>query len=115
MECKQCKHRISTVDVANIAVAHWRETILKDDCENRHAISLPLLPERLDIAAYTYSYHVDGGCYRENDPFWGNKDVRTMLMRLRFDEHAASHRKSCFKKVNQYVVVPFFVLTCTLC
>ena len=30
--------------------------------------------------------------------FWGNKDVRDTLLRLRFDEHGWYHRASCFKK-----------------
>ena len=75
VECKQCKQRVSTVDIANFLLAYWRETILKDECENRYDTTFPLLPERLDIAACTYSYHLGGVCYGENDPFWGNKDV----------------------------------------
>ena len=60
--------------------------------------SVPLIPERLGIAAYIYSYHVDSLCYRVKDLFWGNKDVQTMLLRMRFDEHASSHGKSYFKR-----------------
>ena len=59
---------------------------------------LPLSDERLDIAAYTYSYHMDGGIVKMKDAFWGDGDVRSALLRLRFDEHGLSHRASCFKK-----------------
>ena len=40
---------------------------------------LPMIPERLDMAAYTYSYHMDGGCVPQDDPFWGNFDARTAM------------------------------------
>jgi len=33
-----------------------------------------------------------------DNAFWGNKDVRDTLLRLRFDEHGWNHRASCFKK-----------------
>jgi len=28
------------------------------------------------MAAYTFAYHMNGGCALENDPFWGDKNVR---------------------------------------
>ena len=67
-----------------------------------------LLLERLDIAVDTYSYHVDASCYRVKDPFWGNKDAQTMLLRMHSDEHASSHRKTCFKKVSDSVVAAIY-------
>jgi hypothetical protein len=57
-----------------------------------------MLRERLDIAAYTYSYHMEGGCKEESDPFWGSANVRTALLHQRFNYHDPSHRPSCFKK-----------------
>ena len=41
---------------------------------------------------------MDGGCIELDNAFWGNKDVRDVLLRLRFDEHGWNHRASCFKK-----------------
>ena len=61
-------------------------------------IKSPLSPERLDIAAYRHSYDMDGGCIEMDNAFWGNKDVRDTLLRLRFDEHGWNHCASCFKK-----------------
>ena len=61
-------------------------------------IKLPLSNERLDMAAYRHSYDMTDGCIKLDNAFWGNKDVRDILLRLRFDEHGWNHRASCFKK-----------------
>ncbi len=59
---------------------------------------IPLSKERLDMAAYMFSYHMKRGCVVETDPFWGNVNVREALLRYRFEEHSFSHSASCFKK-----------------
>ena len=41
---------------------------------------------------------MDDGCIEVDNAFWGNKDVRDTLLRLRFDEHGWNHRASCLKK-----------------
>ena len=64
------------IDVINLALQRWKQEALKDDVAERLHTVLPLSNERLDIAAYTYSYHMDGGCIIEEDPFWGNEDLR---------------------------------------
>lgn len=114
MVCKQCKKPTSTIDIVNSALAYFRDNILRDKVKNRPDITVPLSPERLDIAAFTYTYHFNEGvCYKVEDPFWGNKDVRTMLLRLRFDEHASSHRRSCFKKVSAtYYYISWIQMSC---
>ncbi len=33
--------------------------------------NLVIAKENLDIAAYTTSYHMNGGCALEKDAFWG--------------------------------------------
>jgi hypothetical protein len=38
------------------------------------------------MAAYTFSYHMNGGCALEKDPFWGNSHVRETLLKYRFKE-----------------------------
>ncbi len=48
--------------------------------------NIPLSPARLDMAAYTFSYHMNGGCALEKDPFWGNSHVRETLLKYRFKE-----------------------------
>lgn len=59
--------------------------------------------EQLDVAAFSYSYHF---LYENNsvpagivpDSFWGDEDVRAILLRHRFEHHSISHTPSCFKK-----------------
>jgi hypothetical protein len=58
--------------------------------------------EQLNVAAYSYSYHI----LHENDKipqeilhlFWGDEDVRTIMLKHRFEHHAIFHVPSCFKK-----------------
>jgi len=42
----------------------------------------------LYIAAYTFSYHMNGGCALEKEAFWGNSHVRETLLKYRFEEHS---------------------------
>jgi hypothetical protein len=37
--------------------------------------------ERLDMAAYLYSYHMDHGCAKEKDKLWGNETFREALLK----------------------------------
>ncbi|KAL7524123.1 hypothetical protein ACHAXR_001615, partial [Thalassiosira sp. AJA248-18] len=97
LECKDCKELFSTTDIVNLALKRWRDSGPKH-IKSRLDTVLPISGERLDIAAYTYSYHMEGGCHPIKDEFWSNKDLRTMLLKHRFEEHAWSHRRSCFKK-----------------
>ena len=106
IKCKECKEETATIDTFNISIERWRDFALKDekrrnkDGKDRFECDakLPMLRERLDIAAYTYSYHMDGGSLLEKDPFWGSADIRTALLHQRFNYHDPSHRPSCFKK-----------------
>ena len=98
MECKDCGKQVSSIDVVNLALTRWKQIALKSSKHERHDTVLPMSPERLDMAAYTYSYNLDGGCAIEEDIFWGNKKLRDILLRVRFDEHEWCHRASCFKK-----------------
>lgn len=100
MFCRSCNKTISTTDIINQSLQKWKDICLpgKRAQDNRPDTILPISAERLDMAAYTYSYHTNGGCAFEFDPFWGNKTVRDILLKYRFEEHAKSHRASCFKK-----------------
>ena len=75
MKCPECKKQVSTTDIVNIALADWKTKILKDKVDMLLDISLPMSSRHLDIAAFTYSYHLEGGCYLEKHLFWGNKDI----------------------------------------
>jgi len=100
LECPVCNETISTPSLINLALARWKEYAIQGITESRPDLTLPISPERLDIAAYTYSYHMDGGCHPLKDPFWANEDIRAALLTLRFDEHSWRHRNACFKKVR---------------
>ncbi len=50
------------------------------------------------MAAYTFLYHMNGGCALETDPFWGNIHVQETLLKYRFEEHSSCLSASCFKK-----------------
>jgi hypothetical protein len=78
MYCGECNKLITTVDIVNMSLRRWRDTINPGNRvqHNRFNMNIPLSPERLDIAAYTFLYHMNGGCALEKDPFWGNSHVQ---------------------------------------
>jgi hypothetical protein len=55
---------------------------------------IPLSKERLDMAAYTFSYHMNGGCVLETDPF------RVMSM---FERHCSG---TDLKNIHLVIVHP---------
>ncbi len=75
--CGECNETITTVDIVIKSLQRWRDTINPGNRaqNNRPDTNIPLSPERLDIAAYTFSYHMNGGCALEKDAFWGNSHV----------------------------------------
>ena len=75
MECPECKKQVSATDIVNLALADWKTKILKGKVDMLSDISLPISSQQLDIAACTYLYHLEGGCYLEEHLFWGNKDI----------------------------------------
>jgi hypothetical protein len=87
MYCAQCDKTMSTVDIVNNSLKRWRDTVLSNERtqQNRPDTNIPLSPVRLDMAAYTFSYHMNGGCALEKDCFWGNMHVRKTLLKHRFD------------------------------
>ncbi len=100
MFCPDCEQTVSSIDIVNKALQRWKDCLIPGDRaqHNRPDTMIPLSKERLDMAAYTFSYHMNGGCFTETDPFWGNNSVRETLLRYRFEEHSFSHSASCFKK-----------------
>lgn len=102
LECDTCHKELSTEDIIDYTLKRWKALALQDlthrQQKTRTHTNLPLEPERLDIAAYTYSYHMEGGCQQINDKFWGDSKVRKVLLTLRFDQHDCNHRRACFKK-----------------
>ncbi len=100
MSCSDCGENISTSNIINHCLQEWRNTIIPGERSQhyRPGTIIPLSKERLDMAAYTFSYHMENGCAVKKDPFWGNKNVRELLLKYRFQEHSAYHKASCFKK-----------------
>ena len=100
MFCQDCNTTISTTDIINQSLQRWKDICLpgRRAQNNRPDTKLPISKERLDMAAYLHSYHMNEGCARLSDPFWGNKNIRDILLKYRFEEHSANHAGSCFKK-----------------
>jgi hypothetical protein len=66
------------------------------------------------MAANTFLYHMENGCAKENNPLWGNVNVRELLLKHRFDYHFACHKASCFKKGCEHrFLFPFMSTTNT--
>ena len=101
MFCEDCDNFSSTVDIVNQSLHEtWRDSIVSGESVQyiRPDTKIPLSAERLDMAAYTFSYHMGEGCALETDSFWGNIHVRETLLKYRFEEHSSWHCASCFKK-----------------
>ena len=100
MFCQSCNRNISTIDIINQSLQRWKDICLPGirAQDNRPDTIIPISKERLDMAAYLYSYHMNEGCAREFDPYWGKKEIRDILLKYRFEEHSANHAGSCFKK-----------------
>jgi hypothetical protein len=100
MSCSDCGEIISTPDIVNSCLQEWRDTIIPSNRlqGNRPDMIIPLSKDRLDMAAYTFTYHMENGCALVKDQFWGNKHIWELLLQYQFEEHSACHMASCFKK-----------------
>jgi hypothetical protein len=83
MSCSDCGKIISTSDVINSCLQLLRDTVISSNRlqDNRHNTIIPLYKERLDMAAYTFTYHMENGCALEKDCFGGNKHVWELLLK----------------------------------
>ncbi len=97
---QDCEHPISTTDIVNQSLKRWKDTIIQGARaqDKRPDTNILLSPERLDMAAYTFSYHMSEGCALESDPFWGHNDTRKTLLKYRFEKHSVCHCALWFKK-----------------
>jgi hypothetical protein len=100
MFCQDFEQTISTTEIVNQSLKRWKGTVIQGvrAQDNRPDTNIPFSPERLDMAAFTFLYHMNRGCALESHPFWGHNDIRETLLRYRFEEHSACHCASCFKK-----------------
>ncbi len=116
MYCPECGQSISTVDIVNNSLKRWRDTFIPNNRaqHNRPDTNIPLSPARLDMAAYTFLYHMNGGCALETDLFWGNMHVWETLLKHRFEEHSSCHSRSCLKKgCKCRFLIPYMSTSCT--
>jgi hypothetical protein len=102
-----------TTDIVNQSLKQWRHTVIQGAGaqDKRSDTNIPLSPEKLDMAAYTFSSHMKEGCALELDPFWGLNNIRQTLLKYRIEEHSACHCASCFKRAEN---VGFFFHSCQL-
>jgi hypothetical protein len=100
MFCQDCEQPISTTDFVNQFLKRWKNTVIQGARaqDKRPDTNIPLYPVRLDMAKYTFYYHMSGGCALESDPFWGHNNIRKTLLKYRFEEHSACHCALHFKK-----------------
>ena len=107
MECNECHEKVSTQDIINLALNEWYINAKKD--EN---LTFPLSKERHHIAMYRTSYDLMSDYYQD-DPFWGNEDVRRILQLSGDNEHYALHGPRCFKKGVECTSGSFPQAACT--
>jgi hypothetical protein len=71
MSCSDCRKIISTSDIINSCLQLWRDTVIPSNRlqDNRPDTIIPLSKEKLDMAAYTFTYHMENGCALEKDYF----------------------------------------------
>ena len=112
MRCKMCNQTFTPREVVNSTLEKLRDDLKEkhmETCERRRKgkdceicnseISLPLSSERLAIVAMRHAYDSPLGCNnKEKHWFWGDENVRNVLLNVRFNEHDYGHRQSCFKK-----------------
>ncbi len=67
MSCSDCGEIISTLDINNHCLQEWKNTIIPGERSQHYRPDtiIPLSRERLDMAAYTFSYHMENGCALE--------------------------------------------------
>ena len=79
MFCQECNQSISTTEIINQSLKRWKDFVLpgKRAQDKRPNTKLPISKERLEMAAYLHSYHINEGCAPESDPFWETKTFVT--------------------------------------
>ncbi len=77
MYCPDCNQTMSTIDIVYKALQRCKDCLILGDRvqHNRPDTTISLSQERLDMAAYTFSYYMNGGCVIETNPFWGDINV----------------------------------------
>jgi hypothetical protein len=88
--------------LSTIVFKNGKNTIIPGE-RSQHYIPdtiIPLSRERLDMAAYTISYHMENDCALEKDSSWGNEYFWELLLKLRFEELPITKRLASRKDVS---------------
>ena len=107
MHCPVCLETCSHQDLVENSLTQWRKgyklpaidenEVLQDDTKEVQWMSRA----RLDMVAYTHSYHMTCGCAHDSlldTSLWKNQGTRDLLKQKKFDEHRWQHTSSCWKK-----------------
>ncbi len=72
--CKDCEQTILTTDIVNQSLKRWKGTVIQGirAQDNQPDTIILLSPARLDMAAYTFLYHMNRSCALKLGPFWEN-------------------------------------------
>jgi hypothetical protein len=70
MFCQDSEQPISTTDIVNQSLKQWKDTVIQGARaqDKQPDTNIPLSLEKLDMAAYTFSYPMNKGCALESDP-----------------------------------------------
>ena len=96
LECKQCSHRLSTVELNDIVEQFYREQYSSPPSDEFVCSSEnpPLSKYRRDVL--TYRMPLDN-LSPDAGNFYNNKMMRHHIANRRMNEHDFNHRRSCFK------------------
>ena len=98
-QCQKCSKTFSRFDMVQNLLRTWRKYVTPLPSVNKET-TWPST-HQLDIATYTYSYHMKHRCAEKSlssHPIWVDAQIRSMLKQMRFDEHRYRHTKSCWKR-----------------
>jgi len=103
LSCKICSKKCSTLECIDSAIRHWRN---KDQANtDKYNTDFEINQAWIDrsVIRHPYDFNEKGeataalGNLPAVNKWLGNLDVRTTLLRRRFDEHESNHRSTCFK------------------
>ena len=103
-KCTHCQLEFTTQDIVNNALNRWN----KMATGKKHAnVTFPVQRHCLDVYAIRHMYDLYSSnrkqCCNISSPcsLAHNEHARKCMLNLRFNEHAAEHSPSCFKKGHE--------------
>lgn len=102
LHCRKCDNLFSTNEIVKMSLNYYKrvaEVGMQQQDTLSNDVTVQMSAMRQDIACYTYPYHRDSFAPSgDSSSFFNTLEVRSLLLRNRFDEHDFRHRPSCFKK-----------------